>query len=95
MSFSINDLKELKNSEEYKKIAKKHIKLLFLWEEIYKRRKELWLTKTELAEKVKISQKDIDDLELSNYWEPSSELLIKLANTLDVHVDYLLIKKQW
>ncbi len=89
MSFTPNDLKELVNSEEYKILGKKFSKLLFLWEKIYTRRKDLKLTQSELAKMAKIPQNKISDLELASYWEPKIELLTRLAQALDISVDYL------
>ena len=90
MSFTPNDLRKLINSDKYKEFSKKHSKLIFLWEKIYTRRKDLWLTQSELAIKSNIPQNKISDLEHSSYWEPKIELLTRLSNALEISVDYLL-----
>ena len=90
MSFTQNNLKELLNSEEYKREGKIISKLLFLWEKIYTRRKDLGFTQSELAKKAQIPQNKISDLEHWSYWEPKLELLTRLSNALEISVDYLL-----
>lgn len=52
-------------------------------------RKEKKLTQTELASKLNISQKSYSNWE-SGKVEPTLDNIIKLANILDVTVDYLL-----
>ncbi len=89
MSFSINDLKQLKNSKEYKDYKEKNYRLLLLWEKIYTRRKDLWLTQADLRLIARIPQNKISDLEHANYWEPKFELLTRLAKALEVPVEYL------
>lgn len=90
MSFSVNDLKNLTNSKEYKNYKDKNYRFLLLWEKIYTRRKDLWLTQSELSKSSKIPQNKISDLEHWVYWEPKSELLSRLSTALQIPLEYLL-----
>ena len=63
MSFTIKDLQKLTSSKKYKEFSKNHNILLNLWEKIYSRRKDLWLTQAELWKKTWIPQSKISLLE--------------------------------
>lgn len=88
MNFSINNLNELKKSIKYKEYKDENYRLLLLWEKIYSRRKDLWLTQDELRKLAKIPQNKISDLEHWIYWEPKYELLNRLSRALQVPIEY-------
>ena len=88
MSFTIKDLQKLTSSKKYKEFSKNHNILLNLWEKIYSRRKDLWLTQAELWKKTWIPQSKISLLESWNYWEPGREIIEKLANVLQIEIEY-------
>lgn len=88
MSFTIKDLQKLASSEKYKEFSKNHHILLNLWEKIYSRRKDLWLTQAELWKKSWIPQNKISLLESWNYWEPGREIIEKLSTALQIEIDY-------
>ncbi|MDE7138822.1 MAG: helix-turn-helix domain-containing protein [Ruminococcus sp.] len=61
-----------------------------LGQKIKHRREELGYTQAELAQKVQASQPYISRLEKGNF-NPSTQMIISLAVTLDVSIDYLLL----
>lgn len=91
MSFSINDLNNLKISDEYKNYKENNYRFLLLWEKIYSRRKDLWLTQNELRKLARIPQNKISELEKWIYWEPKYELLTRLSNALNMPIEYFLL----
>ncbi len=91
MSFSINDLNNLKKSDEYKNYKENNYRFLLLWEKIYSRRKDLWLTQDELRKLARIPQNKISELEKWIYWEPKYELLSRLSIALKMPIEYFLL----
>jgi transcriptional regulator with XRE-family HTH domain len=89
MSFSINDLNNLVKSDDYKNYKEKNYRFLLLWEKIYARRKDLWLTQSDLRKLSKIPQNKISELEQWTYWEPKYDILNRLANALNIPIEYL------
>lgn len=61
-----------------------------LGQKIKHRREELGYTKTELAQKTQTSQPYISRLEKDDF-NPSTQMIISIAVTLDVSIDYLLL----
>lgn len=61
-----------------------------LGQKIKHRREELGYTQTELAQKTKTSQPYISRLEKGDF-NPSTQMIISIAVTLDVSIDYLLL----
>ena len=64
---------------------------LIVWSNIYHRRKYKWLSQQELAQKAKITQSIVSELEGGDY-NPSLEVLQKIAIAL--HIDYELLTKR-
>lgn len=90
MSYSIKDLQTLANSQEYKDYKTENKKHHLLWEKIYGRRKDLWLTQGDLSRLSWVPQNKISQLESGTYWAPGIELLKKLSIGLDIDESYLL-----
>jgi len=63
MSYSIKDLNNLVNSDEFKTFQIEDNRRIKLGEKIYGRRKDLALTQSELAESAGIPQNKISQLE--------------------------------
>ena len=61
-----------------------------LGQKIKQRREELGYTQTELAQKTQTSQPYISRLEKDDF-NPSTQMIISIAVTLDVSIDYLLL----
>ena len=61
-----------------------------LGQKIRNRREELGYTQTELAQKTHTSQPYISRLEKDDF-NPSTQMIISIAVTLDVSIDYLLL----
>lgn len=61
-----------------------------LGQKIKQRREELGYTQTELAQKTQTSQPYISRLEKDDF-NPSTQMIISIAITLDVSIDYLLL----
>lgn len=61
-----------------------------LGQKIKHRREELGYTQTELAQKTQTSQPYISRLEKDDF-NPSTQMIISIAVTLDVSIDYLLL----
>lgn len=61
-----------------------------LGQKIKLRREELGYTQTELAQKTQTSQPYISRLEKDDF-NPSTQMIISIAVTLDVSIDYLLL----
>ncbi len=62
-------------------------------ERIRKLRQEKKWTQAELAERVKVQQKQISAYETGQY-SPSTDVLIRLADAFDVSLDYLAFSKE-
>jgi len=90
MNYSVKDLQKLANSEKYKDFKKENWKYHILWEKIYGRRKDLWLTQKMLSEWSGVPQNKISQLESGTYWSPGIELLKKLSTALEIDESYLL-----
>lgn len=91
MTYSIKDLKNLVNSEEFKTSYEKEVRLIKLGEKIYGRRKDLVFTQSELAELAGIPQNKISQLESGTYWEPGRDILERLSVALGINIDYFLL----
>lgn len=91
MSYSIKDLKNLMNSDEFKTFQESDNRLIRLGEKVYGRRKDLSFTQSELAEKASIPQNKISQLESGTYGEPGRDILERLANSLNINIDYFLL----
>jgi len=89
MSFTNNDLSKLIKSKEYSEYKKENYRYLKLWEKIYTRRKDLWLTQKQLWDLSEIPQNKISELENGTYWEPWFTMLWKLMRGLNISYDYL------
>jgi len=89
MSFTIKDLQNLTNSKEYSEYKDKYQRYIILWEKIYARRKDLWLTQSKLWEISWIPQNKISQLESWTYWEAWVEIIAKLSKALDIWFEYL------
>lgn len=61
-----------------------------LGQKIKHRREELGYTQAELAQKTQTSQPYISRLEKDDF-NPSTQMIISIAVTLDVSIDYLLL----
>ncbi len=61
-----------------------------LGQKIKHRREELGYTQVELAQKTQTSQPYISRLEKGDF-NPSTQMIISIAVTLDVSIDYLLL----
>ncbi len=90
MNYSIKDLKSLINSPDFTKQQLDFNRLINLWEKIYTRRKDLWLTQKELWKLSNIPQNKISQLESGTYGDAWLELLLRLANALNIQIEYLL-----
>lgn len=91
MSYSIRDLKNLVNSDEFKTFQESDNRLIRLGEKIYGRRKDLSLTQSELAEKADIPQNKISQLESGTYGEPGRDILERLSEALKIDLNYFLL----
>lgn len=90
MSYNIKDLQKLVQSKEFSDYRKENKKNHILWEKVYARRKELWLTQAELWEKSKIVQNKISQIESWTYGENIwDDILERLSNALNISIDYL------
>ncbi|WP_177199267.1 helix-turn-helix domain-containing protein [Clostridium frigidicarnis] len=88
----VEDLREIitKSNENLGYEVKEIKEMLMLGENIKKLRKERNLTQKQLAELIKISTSYLQQLELGQKENPSINVLDKLAEVLNVQVDYLL-----
>ena len=91
MTYSIKDLKDLINSDEFKTSYESEVRLIKLGEKIYGRRKDLALTQSELAEAATIPQNKISQLESGTYGEPGRDILERLSLSLKINIDYFLL----
>ena len=91
MTYSIKDLKDLINSDEFKTSYESEVRLIKLGEKIYGRRKDLALTQSELAEVATIPQNKISQLESGTYGEPGRDILERLSISLDIDINYFLL----
>lgn len=91
MSYSIKDLKNLVNSDEFKTFKIEDNRLIKLGEKIYGRRKDLSLTQSELSELSAIPQNKISQLESGTYWEPWRDILERLSVALEIDLNYFLL----
>ncbi len=91
MSYSIKDLKNLVNSDEFKTFQESDNRLIRLGEKIYGRRKDLSLTQSELADLADIPQNKISQLESGTYGEPGRDILERLSEALSIGIDYFLL----
>ena len=89
MSFTIKDLQNLTNSKEFAEYKDKYQRYIILWEKIYARRKDLWLTQSKLWELSWIPQNKISELESWTYWEAWIEMIVKLSKALNISFEYL------
>ena len=89
MNYSINDLRRLAKSKEYQEYKKENRKHHILWEKIYGRRKDLWLTQAALSKKSWVAQNKISQMESGTYWEPWSDILWRLSEALQIPNEYL------
>ena len=89
MSYNIKDLQKLVKSKEFKDYQIENARFINLWEKIYWRRKDLWLTQAELWELSQIPQNKISELESWTYWEPWFDFLSKLSKWLNISFEYL------
>lgn len=64
-----------------------------LGQKIKHRRKELGYTQTELADRMQVTQSYISQLEYDGF-NPSTQMIISIAATLGVSIDYLLIENK-
>ena len=62
-------------------------------QKIRTRREELGYTQVELAERVHTTQPYISRLERGHF-NPSMQMIINIANSLNISVDYLLLDKK-
>ena len=62
-------------------------------QKVKNRRKELGYTQVELAQKLQTSQSYISRLE-SGTFKPSMPMIINIAITLNISIDYLLLDKR-
>lgn len=90
MNFSTKDLQALVKSKEYQEHKQENKKHIILWEKIYGRRKDLWITQWELSERSGKPQNKISQLESGTYWAPGIELLKELSIALEIDESYLL-----
>ena len=91
MSYSIKDLKNLVNSDEFKTFKIEDNRLIKLGEKIYGRRKDLAFTQSELADLTGIPQNKISQLESGTYGEPGRDILERLSVALNISIDYFLL----
>lgn len=91
MSYSIKDLKNLVNSDEFKTFQESDSRLIRLGEKIYGRRKDLSFTQSELAEQANIPQNKISQLESGTYGEPGRDILERLSWALEIDLNYFLL----
>ncbi len=89
MSYSIKGLNKLVKSEDFREFRDKNNRFINLWEKIYSRRKDLWLTQKELWNLAWIPQNKISQLESGSYWEPWFDIIWKLSKWLNISFDYL------
>jgi len=89
MSYSIKDLNNLIQSNNFQEFRDKNNRFINLWEKIYSRRKDLWLTQKELWFLAWIPQNKISKLEWGSYWDPWFEIIWKLSKWLNISFDYL------
>jgi len=89
MKVTPNDLREFQKSEEFKKYNEKQQRHFNLWNKIYARRKDLWLTQWELWKLSWIPQNKISDLEHWVYWSAWIDLLERLSESLNIALEYL------
>jgi len=82
-------LRNLIKSNEFKQFQSRNKNSINLWEKIYWRRKDLWLTQAELSGIAQIPQNKISELENWNYWEPWFDLIERLSDALKIDLDYL------
>lgn len=92
MKQQLNNLRNLLKSDKFKEYQKENEKFIILWEKIYWRRKDLWLTQAKLSKLSSIPQNKISQLESWTYWEPWYEIIERLADSLQIDIDYLLSK---
>lgn len=62
-------------------------------QKIKNRREELGYTQVELAQKMQTSQPYISRLEKGDF-NPSKQMIIKMATALNISIDYLLLDKK-
>ena len=62
-------------------------------QKIRNRREQLGYTQAELAERLKSTQPYISRLERGNF-NPSMQMIINIATTLNISIDYLLLDKK-
>lgn len=93
MSFTIKDLQNLTTSQEFQDFKKENEKYHILGEKIYGRRKDLWITQSELSRRSGIAQNKISQLESGTYGAPGIELLQNLALALEIDESYLIDEK--
>lgn len=91
MSYSIKDLNNLVNSDEFKTFQIEDNRRIKLGEKIYGRRKDLALTQSELAESAGIPQNKISQLESWTYGEPGRDILERLSASLLIDINYFLL----
>lgn len=91
MTYSIKDLKDLVNSEEFKTSYEKEVRLIKLGEKIYGRRKDLSLTQSELSDMTGVPQNKISQLESGTYGEPGREILERLSGSLNIDINYFIL----
>lgn len=89
MSFTIKDLQNLTHSKEYSEYKDKYQRYIILWEKIYARRKDLWLTQSKLWELSGVPQNKISQLESWTYWEAWIDYLERLSKALEINIEYL------
>lgn len=90
MSYSIKDLKELVQSDEFKEFQWLHQREINIGEKIYARRKDLVMTQKELSLATWIPQNKISQMETATYGEIGIELIVKLSEVLKMPLEYLL-----
>lgn len=88
MKHSAKTLREYIKSNDFQEFHKKNSFVLELWKKIFSRRKELWLTQSELWKLSWISQNHISMYETWMKWEPSRDTIEKLALNLNVNCEY-------
>lgn len=91
MSYSIKDLKNLVDSDEFKTFQESDNRNIRLGEKIYGRRKDLSLTQSELSEKTWIPQNKISQLESGTYGEPGRDILERLSEALKIDINYFIL----
>lgn len=89
MNFTSKDLSRLINSKEFADYKEKNYRYIILWEKIYARRKDLWLTQSKLWKLSWIPQNKISELESWTYGEPWIEIITKLSKALNIWFEYL------